>query len=51
LSPSLPLRSFNIAAARRDLKYEPVYTFEQGWAMTIDWFKKNWLPKYKAANK
>lgn len=40
-------RAFNISAAKRDLKYEPIYTFEEGWASTIEWFQKNWLPKYK----
>ena len=39
-------RYFDISAAKRDLKYEPVIDFEQGWSSTIDWFKKNWLPKY-----
>lgn len=40
-------RAFNISAAKRDLKYEPIYTFEEGWASTIDWFQKNWLPNYQ----
>jgi nucleoside-diphosphate-sugar epimerase len=44
-------REFNIAAARKDLKYEPIYSFERGWAETIEWFKVNWLPKYLAGNK
>ena len=39
-------RYFDISAAKRDLKYEPVIDFEQGWTSTIDWFKQNWLPKY-----
>lgn len=41
-------REFNIAAAKKDLKYEPIYSFEEGWAQTIEWFKENWLPKYHA---
>ena len=44
-------RYFDISAARRDLKYEPLLTFEQGWAQTIDWFKANWLPGYQQAKK
>ena len=38
-------RSFNISAAMRDLRYEPLISFEDGWRQTIDWFKINWLPK------
>jgi len=38
-------RYFDISAAKRDLKYEPVIPFEQGWSETIQWFKVNWLPK------
>lgn len=39
-------RYFNIDAAKKDLKYEPLITFEQGWAQTIEWFKANWLPGF-----
>lgn len=39
-------REFNISAARRDLKYEPLVTFEEGWNITIKWFQDNWLPHY-----
>lgn len=39
-------RSFDISAAKRDLNYEPIIQFKDGWASTIQWFKKNWLPKY-----
>lgn len=41
-------RNFDISAAKQDLKYEPLLTFEQGWTQTIEWFQKHWLPKYKA---
>jgi nucleoside-diphosphate-sugar epimerase len=41
-------RYFDISAAKKDLKYEPLIEFEQGWASTIDWFKIHWLPKYLA---
>eukprot|EP00238_Polyblepharides_amylifera_P000182 CAMPEP_0196572380 /NCGR_PEP_ID=MMETSP1081-20130531/2445_1 /TAXON_ID=36882 /ORGANISM="Pyramimonas amylifera, Strain CCMP720" /LENGTH=355 /DNA_ID=CAMNT_0041889687 /DNA_START=20 /DNA_END=1087 /DNA_ORIENTATION=- len=43
-------RYFIIDAAKRDLGYEPVISFENGWASTIDWFKENWLPEYKSGN-
>ncbi len=41
-------RYFNIENARRDLKYEPVITFEDGWTQTTNWFKENWLPDFNA---
>ena len=41
-------RYFDISAAKRDLKYEPIIQFKDGWAATIAWFKANWLPKYIA---
>ncbi|GMH89170.1 hypothetical protein TrVE_jg3131 [Triparma verrucosa] len=37
-------RYFDIKNAKRDLGYKPIFTFEQGWAKTIEWFKENWLP-------
>ena len=40
-------RWFNIDAAERDLKYKPIVPFAKGWAITIAWFKTNWLPEYK----
>lgn len=43
-------RYFDISAAKKDLKYTPLIPFEQGWPQTIDWFKNNWLPKYRAKN-
>jgi nucleoside-diphosphate-sugar epimerase len=39
-------RYFSPELSRRDLKYEPLYTFEEAWVMTKDWFQKNWLPKF-----
>jgi nucleoside-diphosphate-sugar epimerase len=41
-------RWFDISAAKRDLGYEPLFTFQEGWASTIEWFKEHWLPDYKA---
>jgi nucleoside-diphosphate-sugar epimerase len=40
-------RHFDISGAERDLKYTPLVTFDEGWKGTIEWFKANWLPKYK----
>jgi nucleoside-diphosphate-sugar epimerase len=40
-------RYFNISAAQRDLKYEPLIEFKDGWQQTIDWFKSYWLPTIK----
>ena len=39
-------RYFSIENAKRDLKYEPVISFEDGWKKTIDWHKIHWLPGY-----
>jgi nucleoside-diphosphate-sugar epimerase len=39
-------RYFSIDAAIRDLHYEPLISFDEGWTQTIDWFKENWLPGY-----
>ena len=41
-------RYFDISNAKRDLKYEPLIQFEDGWSSTIEWFKVHWLPTYKA---
>jgi sterol-4alpha-carboxylate 3-dehydrogenase (decarboxylating) len=43
-------RYFNIDNAKKDLKYKPVIEFDEGWADTIEWFKENWLPSFKAGN-
>ena len=44
-------RYFDISAAKRDLKYEPLIRFEDGWKQTIEWFQANWLPTVKAGSK
>eukprot|EP01041_Mallomonas_annulata_P008786 gene8786-18173_t len=44
-------RHFDISAATRDLNYTPLISFEEGWTQTIEWFKTNWLPKYKKSKK
>jgi nucleoside-diphosphate-sugar epimerase len=43
-------RYFSIENARRDLGYEPLVTFEEGWKSTIQWFKENWLPGWREKN-
>lgn len=43
-------RAFDISAAKRELKYEPVISFENGWKSTIEWFKVNWLPTWNRPN-
>ena len=43
-------RYFSPTLAQQDLKYEPVYQFEEGWKLTIAWFKENWLPKFCEQN-
>lgn len=40
-------RYFDITNGRRDLKYEPVVTFDKGWRETVEWFKVHWLPNWK----
>ena len=39
-------RFFDISNAKRDLKYEPLISFDKGWADTIEWFKVHWLPTF-----
>lgn len=40
-------RFFNIKNAKRDLQYQPLFSFEQAWPDTIEWFRVNWLPEYQ----
>ena len=44
-------RWFDIVNAERDLGFEPIVPYEQGWAETIAWFKDHWLPKFNASDK
>jgi len=37
-------RYFSIENAKRDLGYRPLVETEEAWPLTIDWFRKNWLP-------
>ena len=39
-------RYFSPDLSRQDLKYEPLYTFDEAWTITKDWFQSDWLPKY-----
>jgi len=31
------------AAARRDLKHDPMFTFEQGMRETLEWYRREWM--------
>ena len=39
-------RWFDVSAAAKDLQYEPVVPFREGWADTLAWFKAHWLPYF-----
>ena len=39
-------RYFDIEASKRDLGYEPLISFEQGWTDTVEWFRTVWAPQY-----
>mmetsp|Transcript_73453 Transcript_73453/g.166500 ORF Transcript_73453/g.166500 Transcript_73453/m.166500 type:complete len:250 (-) Transcript_73453:55-804(-) len=39
-------RWFKIDAVTRDLGYEPMVSFEEGWADTTTWFRERWLPNF-----
>ena len=39
-------RWFHIGAAERDLGYKPIVGYREGWADTLVWFKKFWLPSF-----
>lgn len=40
-------RWFKIDAAVRDLQYRPIVAWREGWPDTLDWFRTNWLPKFR----
>jgi nucleoside-diphosphate-sugar epimerase len=40
-------RWFDISAAEKDLDFKPIIGFREGWDDTKQWFKENWLPKFK----
>jgi nucleoside-diphosphate-sugar epimerase len=39
-------RYFDISNAKRDLKYEPIYSKADAWEITMDWFERVWMPKF-----
>merc|ERR1711879_956032 len=41
-------RWFKIDAVQRDLGYEPIVGFDEGWTDTIAWFRERWLPHFGA---
>merc|ERR1712176_1274848 len=40
---------FKIEDTRRDLGYDPIVSYDEGWADTAAWFKKRWLPSFRAS--
>ena len=40
-------RYFSIENAKRDLGYAPLFLHDEAWISTIEWFRVNWLPKWK----
>jgi hypothetical protein len=42
-------RYFSPELSERDLKYKPLYEFQERWQYTIDWFKEHWLPGFLAS--
>ena len=39
-------RWFDISAATKDLQFEPIIPYEEGWTETIAWFKEHWRPTF-----
>ena len=39
-------RWFRTDAARRDLGYEPIVPFDEGWRRTVAWFAEHWAPRH-----
>ena len=44
-------RWFNIEAAEKDLKFEPIIHFKEGWQDMSEWFKETWLPGFKTSHR
>ena len=40
-------RYFDISRAQRDLHYQPLYTFDEQWPKTLEWFRQYWLPEFQ----
>lgn len=43
-------RWFDITPAKTDLKYEPLYTFDDAWKKTMEWMANNRTYEKGAAN-
>jgi nucleoside-diphosphate-sugar epimerase len=39
-------RWFDITAIEKDLDFQPIIGFEDGWRDTIEWFRAHWLPDH-----
>ena len=44
-------RWFDISRARQDLNYEPVVARDEAWRITLEWFRDNWLPNTRFADR
>uniref|UniRef100_A0A7S4VFT7 3-beta hydroxysteroid dehydrogenase/isomerase domain-containing protein n=1 Tax=Alexandrium monilatum TaxID=311494 RepID=A0A7S4VFT7_9DINO len=44
-------RWFGFSLAERDLGYQPIIPFREGWADTIQWFRAEWLPQFLDSGK
>uniref|UniRef100_A0A7S4RE51 3-beta hydroxysteroid dehydrogenase/isomerase domain-containing protein n=1 Tax=Alexandrium monilatum TaxID=311494 RepID=A0A7S4RE51_9DINO len=42
-------RWFRIDAIKRDLGYQPLVGFGEGWTDTVGWFRQYWLPTFSAS--
>ena len=40
-------RYFSLENAKKDLKFEPVLTFDKAWPLTVEWFREHWLPEFQ----
>jgi nucleoside-diphosphate-sugar epimerase len=44
-------RWFKIGKAERDLDFQPIIGFKEGWEDTIVYFRQHWLPTFEKSNK
>ena len=43
-------RWFKIDKAQKELGFEPIVSFSEGWADTLSWFRENWLPGFLSSS-
>jgi len=39
-------RWFDVSASKKDLGYEPIVSYSEGWRDTLAWFRTYWLPTF-----